>query len=340
MNQKGGVGKTTTAVNIGSCLANEFGKKVLLIDLDPQGNLSDHVGIDPNETEKSIYNLLIDKVPAEEIIQHVHNMDVIPANIDLSAAEVELVSMLSREIVLKKSLEHIVDNYDYVLLDCPPSLGLLTISGLSMAHEVVVPMQAEYLALRGLSQLIHTVELVSGHLNPTLEVSGVVFCMYDSRTLLAKGVKEEVENFFPGKVYEHGIRKNIRLAESPSHGLPVNLYDKRCYGNDDYLAVTEEFLLRHGENLKKKITPPTNEPDDLKPEACGIENTTISNTQDPEIVSAKTDTLETNPKKVQPISKKKIIAKKTIAKDLKHRQATAPSSLPPQISPVWKGDES
>ena len=201
MNQKGGVGKTTTAVSIGSILSNEHGKRVLLVDLDPQGNLSDHVGIDPNGTERSVYNILIDQLPVEEVIQRAHGMDILPANIDLSAAEIELVSMMSRELRLKNALLPLADKYDYVLLDCPPSLGLLTISGLAFATEVVVPMQAEYLALRGLSQLVHTVELVGGHLNPELEVSGVIFCMFDGRTLLAKGVD----------------RKSTRLNSSHRH---------------------------------------------------------------------------------------------------------------------------
>ncbi len=253
MNQKGGVGKTTTTVSIGSFLASEYGKKVLLIDLDPQGNLSDHVGIDPNTTEKSIYNVLVEDLPIEEAIQNVCGFDVLPANIDLSAAEVELVNMMSRELRLKNAVLPIADNYDYILLDCPPSLGLLTVSGLSLASEVIVPMQAEYLALRGLSQLVHTIELVRGHLNPGLEVTGVIFCMYDSRTILAQSVRSEVENFFPEKVYAVGVHKNIRLAEAPSYGLPVGLYDSSCRGSDDYRALTEEFLFRHNDVSKKKL---------------------------------------------------------------------------------------
>ncbi len=253
MNQKGGVGKTTTTVSVGSFLASEYGKKVLLVDLDPQGNLSDHVGIDPNTTEKSVYNVLVEDMPVSEAIQHVCGMDVLPANIDLSAAEVELVNMMSREVRLKNSISEVAENYDYILLDCPPSLGLLTVSGLSFASEVIVPMQAEYLALRGLSQLVHTIDLVRGHLNPELYVSGVVFCMFDGRTILAQSVRDEVESYFPDKVYSAGVRKNIRLAEAPSYGLPVGLYDSSCKGSDDYRAITEEFLIRHGEEPKKKL---------------------------------------------------------------------------------------
>ena len=253
MNQKGGVGKTTTTVSIGSFLASEHGKKVLLIDLDPQGNLSDHVGIDPNTTEKSVYNILVEGLPAEEAVQHVCDLDVIPANIDLSAAEIELVNMMSRELRLKNAIAEISGNYDYILIDCPPSLGLLTISGLSFASEVIVPMQAEYLALRGLSQLMHTIELVRGHLNPELAVSGVIFCMFDGRTILAQSVWDEVENFFPDKVYSAGVRKNVRLAEAPSYGLPVGLYDAGCKGSEDYRQITREFLQRHDDISKKKL---------------------------------------------------------------------------------------
>jgi chromosome partitioning protein len=246
MNQKGGVGKTTTAVTIGSILAAEHRKKVLLVDLDPQGNLSDHLSIDPNETEKSIYDVIIGGLAPEAVMQKVHGLDVLPANIDLSGAEVELAGMMMRETRLKKALDPLADKYDYILLDCPPSLGLLTISGLTFAQQVIVPMQAEYLALRGLSQLIHTIGLVREHLNPELDVSGVVFCMYDGRTNLSRDVRAEVENHFPGRVYASVIRKNIRMAEAPSHGLPVNLYDPQCAGAQDYRAVVNELLSREG----------------------------------------------------------------------------------------------
>lgn len=246
MNQKGGVGKTTTAASIGSLLANEHGKKVLMIDLDPQGNLSDHMNIDPASTEKSVYNVLIDGMDPREALLSAHGMDVLPANIDLSAAELELAGMLMREMRLKNAVLPLCEErgYDFVLIDCPPSLGILTVSALTLAHEVVVPMEAEYLALRGLSQLVHTMDLVRTHLNPGLHVSGVVFCMYDGRTILAQSVRSEVENFFPGKVYASSIRKNVRLAESPSHGMPINLYDPQCAGTQDYRAATLEFL--HG----------------------------------------------------------------------------------------------
>jgi chromosome partitioning protein len=244
MNQKGGVGKTTTTVNIGALLAGEHGKKVLMVDLDPQGNLSDHVGIDPSETEKSIYNVLIDATDPRDVMQTCHGMDIIPSNIHLSGAELELAGMLSRESRLKNGIGKIVDNYDYVLIDCPPSLGLLTVSALTFADEVIVPMQAEYLALRGLGQLVQTVDLVKTHLNDRLKVSGVIFCMFDGRTNLARDVKAEVEEHLPGKVYSTAIRKNVRLGEAPSHGMPINIYDATCAGCENYRAVTREFLAR------------------------------------------------------------------------------------------------
>lgn len=246
MNQKGGVGKTTTAVSIGSILAHDYGRRILLIDLDPQGNLTDHLGIDPDTIETSIYDVLIEGENPSQVLRSVHGLDVLPANIDLSGAELELASMMMREVRLKNALLPLCEQYDEILIDCPPSLGLLTVSGLTLAHEVIVPMEAEYLALRGLSQLVRTVDLVRQHLNPNLVVSGVVFCMFDGRTLLARSVRDEVEAFFPGKVYETTIRKNIRLAEAPSHGMPIDLYDSACAGTEDYRALTREFLTRAG----------------------------------------------------------------------------------------------
>lgn len=267
MNQKGGVGKTTTAVNVGSILAHAHGKRVLLIDLDPQANLSDHLGIDPNETERSVYDILVDGRNPRDVIQHVHGLDVIPATLDLSAAEIELASMMSRELRLRQAILPLADAYDFILMDCPPSLGLLTISALALAQEVIVPMEAEYLALRGLSQLVRTIDLIRGHLNPDLHVNGVIFCMYDGRTLLAQGVREEVGSFFPEKVFAQSIRKNIRLAEAPSHGLPIDLYDPRCAGHEDYAHVTEELLARHaaattsGTKSASPATAPHAQPD-------------------------------------------------------------------------------
>ena len=244
MNQKGGVGKTTTTASIGSLLASEHDRRVLLIDLDPQGHLSDHFGVDPNAVEASVYNVLLEDADARALLRSVHGLDLLPANIDLSGAEIELAGMASRELRLRSAILPLLDDYDFVLMDCPPDLGLLTVSGLALAHGVVVPMQAEYLALRGLSQLVQTVEVVKTRLNPGLAVAAVVFCMYSPQTNLARDVRAEVERYFPGKVCRTAIRKNVRLAEAPSHGLPINLYDPTCSGAVDYRAATLELLER------------------------------------------------------------------------------------------------
>lgn len=247
MNQKGGVGKTTTTVNIGSIIANEHARRVLLVDLDPQGNLSDHLGIDPNHTEQSVYDVLIDGVDPRLVIRRVHGLEVLPANLDLAGAEVELALMDRRETRFREALAGLVGQYDYILLDCPPSLGLLTLSGLVAADAVVVAMEAEYLALRGISQIIRTVERVGESLNPGLVISGVVFCRYDPRTTLARDVKAEVEEHLPGKVYQTAVRQNVRLAEAPSRGLPIIEYDAKSAGAFDYRLIAQEFLERAGD---------------------------------------------------------------------------------------------
>ncbi len=247
MNQKGGVGKTTTTVSVGSIIANEYGKRVLLVDLDPQANLSDHLGLDPNITEESVYNVLIDGADPRVVIRRVHGLEVLPANLDLAGAEVDLAGMERRETRLRDALTGIAGQYDHILMDLPPSLGLLTLSGLVAAHSVIVAMEAEYLALRGISQLIRTVERVAAMLNPGLVISGVVFCRFDGRTTLAKEVRQEVENHLPGKVYQTDVRRNIRLAEAPSRGMPINFYDPKSAGTADYRKVAVEFLERAGD---------------------------------------------------------------------------------------------
>ncbi|MHC4872459.1 MAG: ParA family protein [Planctomycetota bacterium] len=264
MNQKGGVGKTTCVVNLGSILAREFGKKVLLIDLDPQGNMSDHLGLDPFETEKSVYDIIINATAPQEIIQEKFGMDIIPANIDLAGAEVELACMTIRETRLRNALRGLCRGYDVTIIDCPPSLGLLTLSGLCLATEVIVPMQAEYLAMRGLGQLVHTVDLVQQNLNPKLSISGIVFCQYNSQTKLANEVLGEVTEHFPEQVYEAKIRKNIKLAESPSYSQPTVEYEPTCVGVEDYREFAAEFLRRGGEDVKlpEKSKP---KPEDTEP---------------------------------------------------------------------------
>lgn len=244
MNQKGGVGKTTTTVNLGAVLAQEHQKRVLLIDLDPQGNMSDHLGLDPNTTEDSVYNVLIDRVDPRTVIRRVHGLEALPANLDLSGAEIELAGMEGRTQRLRDAVVGLRGQYDYIIMDCPPSLGILTVSGLAAADAVIVAMEAEYLALRGISQLLHTVDRVRQGMNPALEVAGVVFCMFDGRTTLAREVKEEVEKYLPGKVFQTVVRKNIRLAEAPSRGMTILEYEPNCAGADDYRAIAEEFLER------------------------------------------------------------------------------------------------
>ena len=244
MNQKGGVGKTTTTVNMGAVLANEFGRRVLLVDLDPQGNMSDHVGLDPNVTEASVYDVIMDGVDPRTVIRRVQGLEALPANLDLSGAEIELAGTENWNSRLKNALSGLRGQYDYIFLDCPPSLGVLTVSGLAAADEVIVAMEAEYLALRGISQLVHTVDKVAANLNPGLHVSGVLFCMFDGRTMLARDVKEEVEKYFPGKVFATAVRKNVRLAEAPSRGMTIIAYEPRCAGADDYRDVAREFLMR------------------------------------------------------------------------------------------------
>ncbi len=242
-NQKGGVGKTTTNVNLSACLA-VAGKRVLTIDIDPQGNTSSGLGIDKNNVSISIYDVLINEANIEQAIisTKVENLDIIPSNIQLAGAEIEMVSMISREQVLKRALENIRDRYDYILIDCPPSLGLITINALTAADKVLVPIQCEYYALEGLSQLINTIKLVTKHLNNKLEVEGVVLTMFDARTNLSIQVVDEVKKYFRNKVYRTIIPRNVRLGEAPSHGLPIIMYDNKCIGAQAYTELAEEMI--------------------------------------------------------------------------------------------------
>ncbi len=245
MNQKGGVGKTTTTVNIGAILAAEHGKRILLVDLDPQGSLSDHLGLDTERLDgTSAYEVLVDRIDPRLAIRRVHGLEALPANLDLSGVEIELADKDDRTVRLREALDKVRDQYDYVLVDCPPSLALLTVSGLAAADSVVVAMEAEYLALRGIGQLIHTVQLVGESINPGLAVDGVIFCRYDGRTTLARDVKAEVEKHLPGKVFATVVRQCIRLAEAPSRGLSIIGYDARCAGAEDYRLIAREFLDR------------------------------------------------------------------------------------------------
>lgn len=251
-NQKGGVGKTTTAVNLSSCIAYR-GRKVLLIDIDPQGNTTSGLGIDKNSVGQSIYDVLINEIDIKDtIIQtKVENLALSPSNIQLAGAEVELVSVISREMRLKSSLQEVRKEYEYIIIDCPPSLGLLTVNALSAADTILVPIQCEYYALEGLSQLINTVKLVQKHLNPSLDVEGVVLTMFDARTNLSIQVVEEVKKYFKSKVYRTIIPRNVRLSEAPSYGLPIILYDPKSKGAECYLDLADE-VIEYAEEMNYK----------------------------------------------------------------------------------------
>lgn len=240
-NQKGGVGKTTTSTNLSACLA-EMNKKVLLIDIDPQGNATSGVGVDKNQLENTVYEMIIGECKLEECILRnvIDNLDLLPSNVNLSGAEIDLIGVESREYILKKSIDEIKDNYDFIIIDCPPSLNMLTVNAMTTADSVLVPIQCEYYALEGLSQLIHTINLVKERLNPGLEIEGVVFTMYDARTNLSLQVVENVKENLRQNVYKTIIPRNIRLAEAPSHGLPINLYDSKSAGAESYRLLAEE----------------------------------------------------------------------------------------------------
>ena len=244
-NQKGGVGKTTTCVNMSAYLANK-GYKCLVVDLDPQGNATSGLGFAKSDVNNSIYNVLIDDVPIEDVVvkTQVKGLDILPSNIDLAGAEVELVYVKNRELVLKSVLEKAKNSYDFITIDCPPSLGLLTINALASADTVIIPIQSEYYALEGLSQLMNTIKLVVKHLNPALKIEGVVLTMNDNRAIISRQISAEIKKFFGKRVFETAIPRNIRLAEAPSHGVPIMLHDTRCSGAKAYLALTEEFLNR------------------------------------------------------------------------------------------------
>lgn len=245
-NQKGGVGKTTTSINLSACIAAK-GKKVLVIDIDPQGNTTSGYGIEKNELENTIYELILGDCSIEDCIlkEVFSNISILPSNVNLAAAEIELIGVEKKEYILKNEVDWVKDKYDFIIIDCPPSLSLLTVNAMTTADSVLVPIQCEYYALEGLSQLIHTVNLVKERLNPELDMDGVVFTMYDSRTNLSAQVVDNVKSHLNQNVYKTLIPRNIRLAEAPSYGKPINMYDPKSAGAESYMSLAEEVINRN-----------------------------------------------------------------------------------------------
>ena len=244
-NQKGGVGKTTTSINLSAALA-EKGKKVLVIDTDPQGNTTSGLGLDKEELNETVYELMIGECDIDEVIHKnvFDNLDIIPSNVNLEAVEIELIDAEQKEYILREAIDKVKDKYDFIIIDCPPSLSMLTVNAMTTANTVLVPIQCEYYALEGLGQLVHTVNLVKDRLNPELEMEGVVFTMFDSRTNLSLQVVENVKEHIQENVYKTIIPRNIRLAEAPSYGMPINLYEPKSAGAEAYRLLADEVIAR------------------------------------------------------------------------------------------------
>lgn len=252
-NQKGGVGKTTTSINLSTILAKKS-KKILMIDADPQGNASSGIGVDREDIELSVYDVLINDKPIDEVVKktNIKNLDICPSNINLAGAEVELVSVMSREHRLKEKLDMVKDNYDFIIIDCPPSLGLITLNAFTASDSVLIPVQCEYYALEGLGQLLNTISLVKKHLNKDIEIEGALLTMYDIRTNLSNQVVKEVKKYFNDKVYKNVIPRNVKLSEAPSYGMPISVYDPRSKGAKSYEKFVKEFLKNNEGDLKGK----------------------------------------------------------------------------------------
>lgn len=248
-NQKGGVGKTTTSINLAASIA-EMGKRVLAIDLDPQGNMTSGLGVDKNDVENTVYELMLDECSINESIQDtvVKGLRLIPSNVNLAGAEIELLGVNDKEYILKTAVDYIRDDYDFIVIDCPPSLNMLTVNAMTTADTVLVPIQCEYYALEGLSQLMHTIDLVQDRLNASLEIEGVVFTMYDARRNLSLQVVENVKNSLNQNIYKTIIPRNVRLAEAPSYGLPINYYDSKSTGAESYRLLAEEVIHKGDES--------------------------------------------------------------------------------------------
>ena len=251
-NQKGGVGKTTTSINLSTILAKK-GKKVLMIDADPQGNASSGVGVD-KEVEESVYDILIGDTEIKDVVikTNIKNLYVCPSNINLAGAEVELASVMSREYRLKEKLDEVKDEYDYIIIDCPPSLGLITLNAFTASDSVLIPVQCEYYALEGLGQLINTINLVKKHLNKNIDIEGALLTMYDARTNLSNQVVKEVKKYFNDKVYKNVIPRNVKLSEAPSYGMPISIYDPRSKGAKSYEKFVKEFMKNNDLEAKGK----------------------------------------------------------------------------------------
>jgi len=251
-NQKGGVGKTTTSINLSTILAKK-GKKVLMIDADPQGNASSGIGVD-KEAQESVYDILINDTEIKDVVKktNIRNLSICPSNINLAGAEVELVSVMSREYRLKEKLDLVKEEYDYIIIDCPPSLGLITLNAFTASDSVLIPVQCEYYALEGLGQLINTINLVKKHLNKNISIEGALLTMYDIRTNLSNQVVKEVKKYFNDKVYKNVIPRNVKLSEAPSYGMPISVYDPRSKGAKSYEKFVKEFLKENESDSKGK----------------------------------------------------------------------------------------